>query len=189
MKKFNLKADYKYYSIPKVDKDAFLIARITGWEDLDIIDGEANIFIRNIYTGTAFINTRFIEDTLDLSLGRDNKVLVTRTKKKDYSSKKVIGQNKKELFTYEIIAKNNRKVPIKLDLKDQIPVSQENDIIVDVIDISGAKLDDLSGKLEWEVKLQPGESKKYIVSFSVKYPKNRTVKIRRSRAVKGASFF
>ncbi|MFH2096515.1 MAG: DUF4139 domain-containing protein, partial [Bacteroidota bacterium] len=181
--KFTLPATYSYCAVPKMDRDAFLLARISGWEDLDIIDGEANVYFGNTYIGQSFINTRYVEDTLDLSLGRDKKILVTRSKLKDFSSKKVIGLNRKENFSYELIVKNNRKVPVKIEIIDQVPVSQEGDITVTVEEISGATLDDMSGKLTWEFELQPGESQKMTLSFSVKYPKNRTVTTRKYRSM------
>lgn len=187
--KHELPAAYKHFSIPKVDRDAFLLARIGGWEDLNIIDGEANVYFGNTFIGKSSINTRFVEDTLDLSLGRDKKILVTRSKKQDFSSKKIIGTNQKETYTYEIAVKNNRNVPVSIELIDQVPVSQESDITCDIHDITGAMKDDLSGKLTWKVDLQPGESRKFTISFSVKYPKNKSVKVRKTRAVSGSSLF
>ncbi|MBU0763508.1 MAG: DUF4139 domain-containing protein [Bacteroidetes bacterium] len=186
--KNKLPATYKHLAVPKVDRDAFLLARISGWEDLDITDGHANIYFGNTYIGQSYINTRYVEDTLDLSLGRDKKILVTRTKKKDFSSKKIIGTNKKEIFTYEIIVKNNRKGQVEMELIDQVPVSQESDITVEILDISGAARDELSGKLTWDIKLQAGESKKFTISYSVKYPKNRSVQTRKTRAISAPAF-
>ena len=113
-------------------------------------------------------------------MDNDSEIFII-TKRKDFNSKKIIGTNRKETFTYEIIVKNNRKVPIEIEINDQLPVSQESDIDVAIIDISNAKHDDLSGKLTWEYKLQAGESKIITLSFSIKYPKNRTVKTRKSR--------
>ena len=63
------------------------MASITGWENLNLIEGPANIFYGGTYIGQSTIDTRFANDTLDLSLGRDKKVAITRTKKQDFSSK------------------------------------------------------------------------------------------------------
>ena len=48
---FDLAADYKHLTIPKLDRDAFLLARITGWETLDLIDGPMNIYYGDSYIG------------------------------------------------------------------------------------------------------------------------------------------
>ena len=60
VKEHTLPAKFGHFSIPKVDRDAFLTARVTGWEDFDILDGIANIYYGNTYIGQADINIRGI---------------------------------------------------------------------------------------------------------------------------------
>jgi uncharacterized protein (TIGR02231 family) len=186
---YELEAKYEYIAIPKIDKDAFLLAKVSGWEKLDLISGNANVYFGGTYIGESYINTRLIEETLDLSLGRDKQVIVTRGKIEDISKKKFIAANTTDRYLYEIIVKNNKSKAITIDIQDQVPISQESDIKVNVIDISGAKLDDTNGKIDWIATLKPGESKKYLLSFSVKYPKSKKVKTRRNRTLKSARFF
>ncbi len=172
---YKLPATYQHFSIPKIDRDAFLLARIAGWEDLNLVEGPANVYYSNTYVGQSYIYTRSIDDTLDLSLGRDNRVLVTRSKLKDFSSKKLIGTNKKETYSFEMVVKNNRKFPVTIEVQDQIPISKQSDIIVDVLENSKADMDVITGKLKWNYTLQPGESQKILLTFSVKYPKNKSI--------------
>ncbi len=181
--KYSLPASYHYFAIPKMDKDAFLVARVTGWEDLNLADGTANVFYGDNYIGESDINTRQSGDTLDLSLGRDKKILVQRIKKQDYGSKSFTGSNRIESFMYEITVKNNNKDTINIELQDQLPVSQESDITIDATEISHADKDDLSGKLCWKLRLNPGEIKKFPLAFSVKYPKSKPVIIRKNRTI------
>lgn len=170
---YKLPATYKHFSIPKLDRDAFLLARITGWEDLDLIDGTANVYFGGTYVGKSYINTRNIKDTLNLSLGRDKKVLVTRSKLKEYSKTKFIGGKRKETYAYKIAVKNNHKVPISIEIQDQLPVSQDSEIEVNMIDISDAERNELTGKLIWEFNLEPGKTQKIDLIFSIKYPKSK----------------
>jgi uncharacterized protein (TIGR02231 family) len=176
---YNLPATYQHFSIPKIDRDAFLLARITGWEDLDLVEGPANVYYAGTFIGQSYIYTRSVDDTLALSLGRDNKVIVTRTKQKDLTNVKSIGSTKKETYTYEMIVKNNRKAPINIELQDQVPVSKQGDIEVETLETSKADLDATTGTLKWNMTLAPGESKKIILSFSIKYPKSRTIQTRK----------
>jgi uncharacterized protein (TIGR02231 family) len=179
-----LNATYEYLTIPKVDLTAFLIAKVTGWENLNLIEGMANIYFADTYVGESRINTRFTSDTLELSLGRDNQILVTRSKIVDAGDKKLIGLKKTESLKYEIQVKNNRSSPIVIKIQDQIPVSQESEITVDAEQISGAALDTESGRLQWIPKIMPGEKASYIVAFSVKYPRSKEVAIRKKRIVR-----
>jgi uncharacterized protein (TIGR02231 family) len=115
------------------------------------------------------------KDTLQLSLGRDSKVIIERKKLKDFSSKKMIGSNQKEEYAYEIIIRNTKKDLIDITFEDQIPVSQNSQIEVEVIDTGGAEYDATTGKLVWKMKLGSSETKSVIFKYSVKYPKNKNI--------------
>jgi uncharacterized protein (TIGR02231 family) len=185
---YTLDATYGYVAVPKMDRSAFLVAKISGWEKLNLMDGPMNVYFNNAYIGQSNINTRFVEDTLELSLGRDNQILVTRSKKEDMGSKKLIGTSRKESFKYEIVVKNNKTVPINIEIQDQIPVSLESDITVESEDLSGAQLDTPTGKLVWKTGLGAGSAITYKLAFSVKYPKNKAVQVRKFKTISCPSF-
>lgn len=185
---YTLPATYKHFSAPKIDRDAFLLARITGWEALDLVEGPANIYFGGTYVGQSYIITRTANDTLDLSLGRDNKVLVTRTKLKDFNNEKMIGSSKKVTHGYEITVKNNRKSPITIDVVDQLPISQDAEITVEAMEISDAAKEVNTGKLTWSMTLQPGDAKKVTLTYSIKYPKNKTVILQKTEKRMRAKF-
>ena len=139
--------------------------------------GEANIIFEGTYIGRSFIDPASTQDTLNLTLGRDRRVVIKREKVVDYSSVKFLGSNKKQIFTYEITVKNNKKEAIQLLLKDQYPISSSKDIEEELLDSSGAEVNTGTGVLTWKLQLAPGESKKYKLSYSVKYAKDKTVNI------------
>ena len=177
-----LDADYKHYAVTKLDPGVFLLAQITGWEDLNLIDGPANVYYAGSYIGKSFISTRNVSDTLDFSLGRDNKVIVTRHKINKYNSSQLIGNKKKTTFAYSYELKNNHKTAIDIVLSDQIPVSESDDIEVKIIEISNGEVNETTGEVVWKVHLQPGELKKIEFTFSVKYPKNISVPMTQSKS-------
>lgn len=180
---YKLDATYNYFAIPKMDQDAFLLAKVVGWESLNLIEGPANIFFNGTYIGQTVLNTRYSNDTLELSLGRDRKMNISRVKKQDYNSHKIIGLNRSESFTYEIDVRNNNSLPVEMEIQDQVPITQESDIEINVSEISDAEYDPISGKLIWKLKLAPAESKKITISYTVKYPRNKDIIIRNSRIV------
>lgn len=183
-----LPATYIHFSAPKIDRDAFLLARITGWEALDLVEGPANIYFGDTYVGQSYIATRTADDTLDLSLGRDNKVLVTRAKLQDFNNSKLIGSSKKVTQGFEITAKNNRKGPVTITIEDQLPISQDAEITVEAIEISKAEYNSTTGKLVWKMTLQPGEVRKMTLQYAVKYPKNKTVILQKTARKTRAKF-
>lgn len=175
--KYKVDATFQYFAIPKVERDAFLLAQIVGWEKLNLIEGPTNIYFRGTFVGNSYIKPGYANDTLDISLGRDNKVLINRIKVEDKDSKKMLGTEKKEKFTYRISVRNTNASPIELDLLDQIPVSQNEEIKVGDVSHNGAELDELSGQLKYRIKLDPGQAKEFTISFSVTYPKNKPIRV------------
>lgn len=172
---YELPADYQYYCVPKIDKDAFLIANVVDWEKYNLLEGEANIFFEDTYVGKTLLNVSASSDTLEISLGRDKQVAVNRTKKTDFTSKQFIGNKKEETREWDTTVRNNKSQPINLLLVDQVPVSTNEEIEVNVLDKSGAKQDEETGEIKWELDLQPGKQKELTLKYTVKYPKNRRI--------------
>lgn len=185
---YNLNATYRYSCIPKMEREAFLLARITGWEDLDLVEGPANVYFGGTYVGQSYIYTRSVDDTLDLSLGRDKKLVVTRTKLKEFNNEKTVGTSKKETFSYEIVVKNTRKTPVEVELMDQIPVSQDAEIVVEATELSKGILDPATGFVTWRMNIPPGEQQRVVLTYTIKYPKSKQVNTRRYKTKARAKF-
>lgn len=174
----DLPATYRYYCAPKLDRDAFLQARVTGWEDLNLLAGPVNIFFDGAYVGKSNLNPRNIGDTLEISLGRDESIIIERKKIKDKNSSGIFGNNKKIVSKYEIEIKNTKSVDIDIIIKDHIPISRLDKIEVSLDEKSeGTLYNEKTGILEWEFKLKSKESKKLSYKFTVKYPKEYTVNV------------
>jgi hypothetical protein len=165
-------ADYQYYCAPAFDKDAFLTAKIIDWESLNLLEGEANLFFEGTYLGKSLINPMISTDTMEISLGRDKGILITRVKLKDFSKKQFLGSNRIEQRTWEISVRNNKKQPINLILQDQYPISNRKEISVERIENEGAILDEIEGFLTWNLNIMPSTEKKVMFKFLVKYPSN-----------------
>ena len=168
-------ADYKYVTLPKVSPLAYLTANITDWAKLSLQSGEATLYFENSFVGKSTLNVNQLKDTLTISLGTDNSILVKREKRKDYTSKKVIGINRTETYSFLLTIRNNKPNPVKITLNDQIPVSSNSGINVDPIELSGGKLNQQTGEIKWDLEIKPQETKQIVLTYSVKYPKDKTV--------------
>lgn len=177
LKELSMPAFYKYYSAPRLDKESYLLGEIADWEKLNLLPGEANIIFEGTFIGKSVIDPLSTMDTLNLTLGKDKRVVVKREKLVDFSSVKFLGSNKKQIFTYEITVKNNKKEKITMLLKDQYPISTNKDIEVELLESNGAANNTEIGVLTWTVNLEPGETKKYRFSYSARYPKDKVVNI------------
>ena len=170
-----LPANFKHFAVPKMDLQAFLLAKVSGWEDYKLLSGNANIYFDGTYVGKSYINTQTTSDTLDLSFGRDNSVIITRERIKDFMSRKIIGVNKKETHGFEISVRNNNKNAILISVVDQIPLSSNKEIEIEIENISGAHYSKDSGKLVWDLEIAGGATKKLKLVYSVKYPKEKKI--------------
>jgi uncharacterized protein (TIGR02231 family) len=168
-------ADYKYVTLPKLSQLAYLTANITDWAKLSLQTGEATLYFENSFVGKSTLNVNQLTDTLTISLGTDNSILVKREKRKDFTSKKVIGSNKTDTFSFLLTVRNNKSTPVKITLNDQIPLSSNSGINVDPIELSGGKLNTLTGEIKWDLEIKSQETKQMVLTYSVKYPKDKTV--------------
>jgi hypothetical protein len=171
----NTDATYQYFVAPKLSTDVFLTARITDWNKYNFLSGEANLFFEGTFIGKSLIDTHATADTLNLSLGADKNIVVTRTLQKDVTGKQGFGANRKETRDWLITVKNRKSQPVNLLVEDQVPVSQNSAIEVDTQNISSAEMDKLSGKLSWNLSLKPLDEKQLQLKYQVKYPKNQLV--------------
>ena len=175
LKDLKLPATYKYYAVPKAEKEAFLLAEIKDYSKFNLLPGEANIIFEGMYVGKTNINPNQTSDTLNLSMGRDKKIAVNREKIADKSGTKFFSSYKEQTFTYEITVKNNKKEAIEMLLKDQYPISTDKEITIELTDNGKAKVNAETGILTWDIKLSAGESKKYRITYKVKYPKDKVI--------------
>lgn len=175
IKTFEVPATYKYHVVPKLDPAAFLLAKITDYGKYNLLAGNANIFFEDMYVGQVAINPNTSGDTLLLSLGKDDKVVVKRTKLVDKTSSKIIGQNKKETYAWETIIRNNKTTNVEIEILDQVPISKQKEIEVELLEYDGAQYTEDYGKLLWNITLKPNESKKIKLVYSIKFPQDKTI--------------
>lgn len=175
LKTYDIPANYQYTAIPKLDKDAFLIAEITDWSQYSLLEGESNLYFEEGFVGRSILNAAALQDTLQISMGRDRSIVMQREKVDQFSKKRTIGSSITESRGYEITLKNNKSQAITLLVKDQIPVSVNSNISVSPGELSGGKLDPQTGIITWEIRLSPGTQQKVSFQFEVKYPKGERI--------------
>lgn len=165
----------EYLALPKLSEKVFRQAKVSGWEGLHLPD-EAQVYSGGAYVGDAELNSRAYNDSLELALGYDERIVVGRTKLEDYS-RNVGTQKRKVRLTYELNVRNLRPETVRIKVQDQIPVSSEKEIEVKVIEISGAQLEERIGRLTWYLTLAPNASQRLKFSFEVEMPKDKEVNI------------
>ena len=179
LKSYDLKTEYIYHSVPKLNKRAFLLAKISDWSNYNLVAGKANIFFEGGFVGTSYIDPNVTSDSLLISMGVDNAIVIERLPIEQFSSSKFIGTNKKEKIGYEFVIKNKKSIPIKIELLDQIPVSQSQEIEIVLEEKGTATYLKETGKLLWLLDVKARETRKEKFIYTAKYPKKkRTIGIK-----------
>ncbi len=176
LKSEEIKADYRYVTVPKLSASAFLTAQINDWEELSILPGQANIYLENRYVGKTFISDRPGESDYIISLGKDDDILIKRELAKGYEKSKFIGSNKQETRRWELSVINTKSKAIDIQIWDQYPISQNSDIKVDLKEDGDAKANNEErGILSWEEQIAPRGEWSTTIEYQVKYPKDRSI--------------
>lgn len=168
-------ADYRYYTVPKLGNRAYLTARISEWDQYNLLPGDANLFLENTYVGKSAINPRSVGDTLSFSLGRDESIVIEREKLREFEEKNFFGNRVTESFAWQITVRNSKDQPARVEVRDQIPVSQHEDIEVNLTEDGGAEHNRQNGTLSWVLQLPPGEARTLSFEYEVEYPRGRQI--------------
>ncbi|MDG1046081.1 MAG: DUF4139 domain-containing protein [Bacteroidia bacterium] len=171
LKSEKVSTKFQLYLVPKLEKDAFVVARLTDWESLDLLTGQANIYYGNTFIGRTVVNPSVTDDTLEVSMGRDRSVYVERKKTDSQTKKKLIENSKVYSADYVITIKNKNRGEVHLTIEDHIPVSKNDKIEITSTHGNG-KLNKETGVLSWDINLKGLEKKQLDYGFSLKYPKD-----------------
>ena len=171
----SLPASYSYYVQPKAREKAYLQAMVTDWEDLNLLNGQANLYFGQSFVGQSQIQANAVSDTLKFSMGQDESISIERNRLKEFSEKNFFGNRVRETRAWELTVRNNKNRPIKLTLVDQIPVSTNEDIEVDLQERNGASLNKETGELTWNLTISAGESVSRQFRYQVEYPSGKRI--------------
>ena len=136
------------------------------------MSGEASIYYDGSYVGVTSLKPGGTEDTMQLSLGIDKNIAIKRQKIKEKCSQKILDNDILHQYTFEITIKNSRASKIDIDIEDQLPLSQDKLVVIDRKELSGGNYDEVTGVVKWRTTLQAKDSKKLIMMYQVKAPKN-----------------
>lgn len=167
-----VEASYHYSSTPKIKENAYLVAEIPEWENLKLLDGESNLYFENSFVGKSLIDTNIGSDTLAISLGKDEGIIVNRERLKQFEKRRLFGNKKREERKFKITVVNTKNSEITMDIFDQIPLSALSSIKVSITSLGGAVHNEETGLLTWSLVLKAGEKRELEFSYEIDCPGN-----------------
>jgi len=177
VKQSELNTSFRYYAVPKLDPGVYLVAQMTKLDELQLVPAKANIFFDGTYIGETYLDPTTMDDTLNLSLGKDPNIVVKRTLLKNQSKERIIQDKKERSFAYNIEVRNLKSSEIELFIQDQIPLTTNPDITIEKSNLGKGKIDEKTGLIEWQLKLKAKESQSFDYDFKVRHAKDKTVQI------------
>lgn len=165
LQKKTLEAKMQRLTAPRTDSGVFLRAAGTWEGNAPILPGEYSAFVDSEFSGRGFMKQAQSGEAITVDLGRDEGVKAER-KEKVFHEKTLTGKDR-TTYTYTITVKNTRSVPARITLKDQIPLSQDESVKVELTDSNPKVAPDDAGILVWDLDCAPGSTTTVSFSFSV----------------------
>ena len=177
IKDMEVPAEFLYEATPKLDAQAYLMAHILDWEELDLISGRLRIYFEDDFVGESTLALNLASDTLSLSLGPDPAIQVRR-KLEGHNNKTNAITGKRELQReWEITVHNRKTQPIRIVIDDQLPLSNDEDVLVKAEALGGGKLNKDTGRVEWDIIVKPGVQEDLKFKYSVQAPRETPIRL------------
>ena len=74
---------------------------------------------------------------------------------------------------FEVNVRNKRKQEIFIEVQDQVPLSRNEQLEIEILERGEGRLDAETGIITWNLKIPPAESKKFKFGFSLRFPKDK----------------
>ncbi|MCA6123100.1 mucoidy inhibitor MuiA family protein [Bradyrhizobium sp. WSM 1704] len=173
--------DLAIRAVPVIDPTAFLEASFVQTDDAPLLPGLVAIYRDGIFVGRSRMATAAKDETVRLGFGADDKVKIERTvlKRNEGSAGLFVTTSKTDERAFKTIVRNGHDFPIKVAIQDQLPVSETEDIVVEMLPSSTqpttTNVRDKRGVLEWAFEAKPGDSRDINFGWRMRWPKDKGV--------------
>jgi uncharacterized protein (TIGR02231 family) len=173
--------DLAIRSAPVRDPTAFLEASFKQGEDAPLLPGRVAIYRDGVFVGRGQMAAASKDETVRLGFGADDKVSIERAvvKRNEGSAGLIVTTSKTDERAFKTSVRNGHDFPIRIAIEDQLPVSENEDIVVDMLPSTtpptATNVRDRRGVLEWAFEAKPGEARDIMFAWRVRWPKDKGV--------------
>jgi uncharacterized protein (TIGR02231 family) len=165
-----------YIAAPKIVEATYRRAKLINDSLYTLLPGQANLYHGEEFIGSTQLELTAPQGEIELYLGVDDRIKVKRELKRRDVDKRLIGGKRHIVYGYETTLENLLSAPAQVTLKDNTPVSRQEDIKVrlEYTEPRPAEQTELN-ELTWEFVLQVKEKRAVRYDFSVEYPQGMEV--------------
>jgi uncharacterized protein (TIGR02231 family) len=173
--------DLAVRSVPVRDPTAFLEASFKQSEDAPLLPGRISIYRDGVFVGRGQMAAASKDETVRLGFGADDKVKIERSvvKHNEGSAGLILTTSKTDERAFKTVIRNGHDFPIRVAIEDQLPVSETEDIQVELLPSTtpptATNLRDKRGVLEWAFEAKPAEVRDIAFAWRVRWPKDKGV--------------
>jgi uncharacterized protein (TIGR02231 family) len=173
--------DLTVRAVPVLDPTAFLEASFKQNEDAPLLPGRVAIYRDGVFVGRGQMAAAAKDETVRLGFGADDKVKIERTvvKRNEGSAGLIVTTSKTDERAFKTVVRNGHDFPIRIAIEDQLPVSENEDIVVEMLPSTTAptasNLRDKRGVLEWAFETKAGEVRDINFAWRIRWPKDKGV--------------
>jgi uncharacterized protein (TIGR02231 family) len=165
---------------PMLDPTAFLEASFKHTEDVPILPGKVSLFCNGMFVGHGTLALAGKDEIVNIGFGADDQVKVTRVlQHKTQRSSGLIAASKVEEREFRITVRNGHDWPIKVVIEDQQPVSETEDIQVELMGVTTKptqmNVRDKRGVLSWRLDMRGRETREIALGWRVWWPAAKSV--------------
>ena len=166
----------EYIAVPHLVSFAYLQAVVVNpLTGATLLPGKANIFRDNTFVGTVQLENVSPGQEYKLNLGIDEGLKIERELVERQVDKKLIGQQRRMSYAYRLNVTNLHQVQVHLTLKEQLPISRNEQIKVRLTLTNPKIVAGEMGLLEWIMSLLPQAKQELYYQFVVEHPPDLTV--------------
>jgi uncharacterized protein (TIGR02231 family) len=163
-----------YEATPSLSTVAYLKATVKNGSRLPILAGPANVFVGGAFVGDATLMTTGPGGTLELPLGADEDIRLTRTVMPSTKSKGLLfGEQDVTDYVVKVEVGNYKKRPITLRIIDQLPKTNAEKLKVELLSAvpQAREKPDGDGLLYWHADVPAGATRTITFTYRITRPK------------------
>jgi uncharacterized protein (TIGR02231 family) len=166
-------------AVPKLDEKAYLYAKIVTAKGSPLLPGQVALFRDSVFVGNGWLPLLAPEEQHELGFGVDDSIRVRYALAEEKRSETgIISTSKTDARSYRITVKNQHERPMQLTVIDQVPVSQNADITVELTGKAAPSRRDVDNKrgiLAWDFQLWPNEERVIEFGYRAAWPAAKKV--------------
>jgi uncharacterized protein (TIGR02231 family) len=173
----SMNIEFQYTTVPKLLEKTFLQGKVVNQSGFPLSAGQISIFLENDFVNKSFIQNIVPNDTLELPVGIDEGIKVSRKLVNRFlESTGLLGGKKKVAFEYEILLTNTKATEENVNVIDQLPISRHEKVKIELLEPNERDVQiDNQKRIKWLVRLKPGETKRLPLKYDIEFPKDAKV--------------